>query len=237
MTDGTPISGGPHHGRRQQEIIAIQGSTNGRFQADTTQPRRTPLDRVGRGNPVHRSPVMLRFGGRQRGVPGRPRCPPGPGIPPSPRRRLLREPAPHGRRPGRANPRRDREVARPLARWENDRGLEIFANLQVPIPAEHTMRRRSRLEPRRDGPPDPRDNPIRALDLRPSPGRAIRVPLKATGRRNIRVEPGSHRNWNGDRSTDPFLATVMSGTRNDELILAPVPPATAEIGGAPGLIS
>ena len=35
MTDGTPISGlGPHHGRRQQEIIAIQGSTNGRSQPE-----------------------------------------------------------------------------------------------------------------------------------------------------------------------------------------------------------
>jgi hypothetical protein len=44
MTDGTPISGlGPHHGRRQQEIIAIQGSTNGRFQ---------PEQRTGAGEPM-----------------------------------------------------------------------------------------------------------------------------------------------------------------------------------------
>lgn len=64
------------------------------------------------------------------------------------------------------------------------------------------MRRRSRLEPRGDdGPPHPRDNPIRALDLRRARGRAIQVPLKATGRRDIGVESGGHRHWNGDRST------------------------------------
>jgi hypothetical protein len=43
MTDGTPISGLGPHGRRQQEIIAIQGSANGRFQ---------PEQRTGAGEPM-----------------------------------------------------------------------------------------------------------------------------------------------------------------------------------------
>jgi hypothetical protein len=80
---------------------------------------------------------MLRFGERQRGVPGRPRCPPGPGIPPSLAVdffvSLLHT----------VDDWAERTLAE-IAKWydlspdgKNDRGLEIFANLQVPIPAEH----------------------------------------------------------------------------------------------------
>jgi hypothetical protein len=45
MTDGTPGSGlGSHHGQRQQEIIAMQGSTSGGFRPQRRTGAADPMD-------------------------------------------------------------------------------------------------------------------------------------------------------------------------------------------------